>query len=78
MDGGLIYGITKTWSNYLRIYSNGTMDPNGLLATYSHDRGFPEKNTIRLPMANPPPPIRHGDYIKQHYTEEVDRFFSKS
>lgn len=28
-------------------------------------------------MANPPPPINHDKYISQHYTEKVDRYFSK-
>lgn len=76
MDGGLIYGTTKAWSNYLRMYSNGKVDQNGLLA-FSHGGKFPEYNTIRLPMANPPPPARHGLYTNRHYTEEVERFFSK-
>ncbi|XP_034943061.1 dual oxidase 2-like [Chelonus insularis] len=74
LDGGLIYGTTKAWSNYLRMYSNGKMDPNGLLAS-SHGEKFPEYNTVRLPMANPPPPTRHKLYTTRHYTEEVDRFF---
>ncbi|CAD6227223.1 GSCOCT00006031001.3-RA-CDS [Cotesia congregata] len=74
LDGGLIYGTTKAWSNYLRMYSNGKLDQNGLLA-FSHGGKFPEYNTIRLPMANPPPPARHGLYTNRHYTEEVERFF---
>lgn len=76
LDGGLIYGTTKAWSDHLRINSNGKIDPDGLLA-HSHGGKFPEYNTIRLPMANSPPPIRHGVYIDRHYTEEVERFFSK-
>ncbi|XP_008543644.1 dual oxidase isoform X1 [Microplitis demolitor] len=74
LDGGLIYGTTKAWSDHLRINSNGKIDPDGLLA-HSHGGKFPEYNTIRLPMANSPPPIRHGVYIDRHYTEEVERFF---
>ncbi|XP_012281785.1 dual oxidase 2 isoform X2 [Orussus abietinus] len=74
LDGGLIYGTTKAWSDVLRLYSNGTQDPNGLLAS-SHGLLYPEYNTIRLPMANPPPPIQHHTYTSRHYTEEVTRYF---
>lgn len=76
IDGGLMYGVTKQWSDRLRTYSNGTLDPNGMLAS-SHDGLFPEYNTDRLPMANPPPPFYHGDWIKMHETAKVSRFFSK-
>ncbi|XP_076296274.1 dual oxidase 1-like isoform X2 [Lasioglossum baleicum] len=74
LDGGLIYGTSKAWSNVLRTYSNGTFDPNGLLAA-SHDNLYPEYNTDKLPMSNPPPPIHHREYITQHRTEKVERFF---
>ncbi|XP_031836587.1 dual oxidase 1-like isoform X2 [Nomia melanderi] len=74
LDGGLIYGTSKAWSNVLRTYTNGTFDPNGLLAA-SHENLYPEYNTDKLPMFNPPPPIHHHEYIMQHYTEEVERFF---
>ncbi|XP_078052427.1 dual oxidase-like isoform X2 [Augochlora pura] len=74
LDGGLIYGTSKAWSNFLRTYSNGTFDQNGLLASCCKNL-YPANNTEKLPMSNPPPPIRHHDYITRHYTEEVDRFF---
>ncbi|XP_076646950.1 dual oxidase 2-like isoform X2 [Halictus rubicundus] len=74
LDGGLIYGTSKAWSNVLRTYSNGTFDPNGLLAA-SHNNLYPEYNTDKLPMSNPPPPIHHREYITQHRTEKVERFF---
>ncbi|XP_072402675.1 dual oxidase 2-like [Diabrotica undecimpunctata] len=74
IDGGLHYGITKQWSDQLRTYSNGTVDPRGRLAS-SHDGLFPEYNTNRLPMANPPPPFHHALYVQQHETAKVSRFF---
>ncbi|XP_076380631.1 dual oxidase 1 isoform X2 [Megalopta genalis] len=74
LDGGLIYGTSKAWSNFLRTYSDGTFDQNGLLAS-SYNNSYPAYNTEKLPMSNPPPPIGHDDYIAQHYTEKVDRFF---
>ncbi|KAK0181298.1 hypothetical protein PV327_003591 [Microctonus hyperodae] len=74
LDGGSIYGTKKVWSDYLRTYSNGTFDHNGMLA-HSDDRQYPERNKIRLPMENPPPPIHHKEYINRHYTENVERFY---
>lgn len=76
IDGGLFYGITKQWSDQLRTYKNGTIDPDGRLA-FSHDGLFPEENTDRLPMANPPPPFNHSEFIKKHELAKVSRFFSK-
>lgn len=76
LDGGLIYGTTKAWSDHLRLYKNGTLAPRGLLAT-SHDGLFPDYNTLRLPMANPPPPFYHRDFVMKHETYKVERFFSK-
>lgn len=75
LDGGLIYGTSKAWSDILRTQANGTIAPHGQLA--SSQPLYPEYNNIRLPMANPPPPIHHHQYITQHYTEEVTRYFSK-
>jgi len=74
LDGGLIYGTTKAWSDHLRLYKNGTLAPRGLLAT-SHDGLFPDYNTINLPMANPPPPFYHRDFAMKHETFKVNRFF---
>lgn len=39
---------------------------------------FPAQNTERLPMANPPPPTNHSQYVGQGYTADVNRFFSKA
>lgn len=75
LDGGLMYGITKQWSDQLRTYSNGSIDVNGKLA-FSHGGLFPEYNTHRLPMANPPPPFYHAEYIEKHEIAKVSRFFS--
>ncbi|XP_046745897.1 dual oxidase 1-like [Diprion similis] len=74
LDGGLIYGTTKAWSDVLRTNKDGKIDPKGLLAT-SNDELFPIINNVRLPMANPPPPANHHRYITQHSTEPVNRFY---
>lgn len=75
-DGGLVYGISKAWSDYLRLYENGTLAPRGLLAT-TEDGLFPARNTQRLPMANPPPPANHTKFKNLHELANVNRFFSK-
>lgn len=74
IDGGLMYGVSKQWADQLRTYADGTIDPDGLLAS-SHDGLFPEYNTQRLPLANPPPPFHHKDFIKNHDIFNVSRFF---
>ncbi|XP_017767878.1 PREDICTED: dual oxidase-like [Nicrophorus vespilloides] len=74
IDGGLMYGISKQWADQLRTYSNGTIDPDGMLAS-SHDGLFPEYNTHRLPLANPPPPFHHKEFIENHEIFNVSRFF---
>lgn len=68
--------MTKQWSDQLRTYENGTIDPDGRLA-FSSGGLFPALNSHRLPLANPPPPIYHSMFIKSHQTAKVSRFFSK-
>lgn len=70
-----MYGITKQWSDELRTFSNGSIDGDGKLA-YSYGGRFPELNTNRLPMANPPPPFYHAEMVKEHQLLKVSRFFS--
>ncbi|PSN41143.1 hypothetical protein C0J52_05201 [Blattella germanica] len=65
LDGGLVYGTTKAWADHLRMYKNGTVDPHGKLAT-SNEGLFPEINSVRLPMANPPPPFHHSVYVRDY------------
>ncbi|XP_060531820.1 dual oxidase 2-like [Cylas formicarius] len=74
IDGGLFYGTSKMWADELRTYANGTVDPDGKLAS-SHNGLFPEFNTRKLPMANPPSPFYHAHYIDRHETDSVERFF---
>ncbi|EFN70161.1 Dual oxidase [Camponotus floridanus] len=74
LDGGLIYGTSKAWSDVLRTNSSGILQPDGQLAS-SYFGLYPDYNTVRLPMANPPPPIHHHQYVSQHYSESVTRYF---
>ncbi|GAB1861574.1 NAD(P)H oxidase (H2O2-forming) [Camponotus japonicus] len=76
LDGGLIYGTSKAWSDVLRTNSSGILQPDGQLAS-SYFGLYPDYNTVRLPMANPPPPIHHHQYVSQHYSESVTRYFSE-
>ncbi|XP_036145613.1 dual oxidase 2 [Monomorium pharaonis] len=74
LDGGLIYGTSKAWSDVLRTNASGILQENGQLATSDFPL-YPDYNTVRLPMANPPPPIHHHQYVSRHYTESVTRYF---
>lgn len=79
-DGGLFYGTSKAWADYLRTNEDGELAPDGLLAATNEKISglFPAFNRERLPMANPPPPVNHSSFIQQHETLKVERFFSKS
>ncbi|KAL1420959.1 hypothetical protein MTO96_004326 [Rhipicephalus appendiculatus] len=61
IDGGLTYGTSKTWADTLRSFRCGKL-------ASSHKGQFPVENSIRLPMANPPPP-------RFHRLRPVSRFF---
>ncbi|KAH7962521.1 hypothetical protein HPB52_016680 [Rhipicephalus sanguineus] len=61
IDGGLTYGTSKTWADTLRAFRCGKL-------ASSHNGQFPVENSIRLPMANPPPP-------RFHRLRPVSRFF---
>ena len=80
LDGGLTYGTTKAWADVLRTFANGSQAPDGLLAWSGADRyrGFPERNAVRLPLANPPPPTQHELFVSRHRTAPVSRFWSES
>ncbi|KAK3606272.1 hypothetical protein CHS0354_037948 [Potamilus streckersoni] len=70
IDGGLFYGTSKAWTDSLREFKDGPL--RGRLAAlnpYADIKdSFPARNTIRLPMANPPPP-------REHVLKPVDRFW---
>lgn len=69
IDGTLMYGPNKAWTDALRSYKDGL-----LAATNDTDPSegyFPAYNEIRLPFANPPPP-------RDHFLKPIKRFFSKS
>ncbi|CAH1797386.1 unnamed protein product [Owenia fusiformis] len=72
IDGGLMYGVSKAWADALRVTKNGNLAPRGRLAaandTDPNEGNYPEYNTIRLPMANPPPPA-------DHVLKPIKRFF---
>jgi dual oxidase len=53
IDGTLMYGPNKAWSDVLRSFNDG------LLAENPDTPGFPPDNAVGLPMANPPVPYEH-------------------
>ncbi|RWS24761.1 dual oxidase 2-like protein [Leptotrombidium deliense] len=50
IDGGVIYGISKSWSNLLRSFKGGK------LKSSEKDHLLPVSNKVHLPMYNHPPP----------------------
>lgn len=80
IDGGLVYGISKGWSDNLR-----TLNEDGKLLNWKDTSGgeFPVYNDIGMPMANPPPPsgpeVLNGqsrEHLKKPRLLNVRRFFS--
>ncbi|XP_046401150.1 dual oxidase 2-like [Ischnura elegans] len=78
IDGGLVYGTSKAWSDLLRREVDGSdwkLAPDGRLASTA-DGLFPAYNIKnQLPLANPPPPFYHDRFIENHETLPVSRFF---
>ena len=68
IDGGLVYGTTKAWADALRSFEGGRLADNSM--NVEGEEGFPEENTLGLPMANPPAP---ADAV----LKDAKRFFSK-
>lgn len=73
IDGTLMYGNAKAWTDALRRFEHGFLRSTD---DAKQDRGeiegsFPAYNDIRLPMANPPPP-------RDHELKPIKRFYSKS
>ncbi|KAK6179799.1 hypothetical protein SNE40_012075 [Patella caerulea] len=66
IDGGLMYGTSKAWTDTLRSFKDGKLLSND--ESQLIPESFPVKNTIRLPMANPPPP-------REHELKPVNRFY---
>ncbi|XP_072030497.1 uncharacterized protein [Amphiura filiformis] len=64
IDGGLVYGTTKTWADKLRSFKGGRLADNG----EEGEPQYPERNFIGLPMANPPDPV-------EHKLKDATRFF---
>ncbi|XP_033750428.1 dual oxidase 2-like isoform X2 [Pecten maximus] len=67
IDGTLIYGPARAWTDAIREFKGGRLkarDPNASIKD-----SFPAENTIRLPFANPPAP-------RQHKLRPVSRFLT--
>ncbi|KAK3607884.1 hypothetical protein CHS0354_036706 [Potamilus streckersoni] len=72
LDGGLFYGTSKAWTDAIRELSTTNTTLRGRLAALDPNvnikDSFPALNSIRLPMANPPPP-------REHVLKPVQRFW---
>ena len=68
MDGGLVYGPVKAWTDAIRFFDNGELAAVDQKKSISDQ--FPIRNDIGLPLANPSPPANHSLY-------PVNRFWGK-
>ncbi|XP_041371604.1 dual oxidase 2-like [Gigantopelta aegis] len=66
LDGGLMYGTAKAWTDTLREFKGGRLLAEDLTKPLSDS--IPVRNDIRLPMPNPPSP-------KDHVLRPVTRFY---
>ena len=75
LDGGLVYGPVKAWTDAIRAFSGGYLTVQNQSATMNIMNTpiaemFPGRNDIGLPLANPPPPANAT-------LVPVNRFWSK-
>lgn len=73
MDGSLIYGTTKAWTDAIRANMNGylgVLNKSQNIDTQPISDMFPPRNDIGLPFANPSPPANATLF-------PVNRFWSK-
>lgn len=71
MDGTLVYGPFKAWTDVLRAFDHE--HPGRLAALNSEldiSEQFPQRNDFGLPLANPPPPVNNSFF-------PVNRFWSE-
>ena len=57
MDGGLVYGPFKAWTDAIRSFEHGELA--ALNQEMDISEQFPIRNSIGLPLANPPPPANN-------------------
>ncbi len=71
MDGGLVYGPFKAWTDVIRSFENGTL---AYIKNETEEvplaNQFPIRNDAGLPLANPPPPANNSLF-------PVNRFWCK-
>ena len=73
MDGGLVYGPFKAWTDAIRSFERGELRSQGIGGSddISDIRNIvPARNDIGLPLANPPPPANNSLF-------PVNRFWSE-
>ena len=68
MDGGLVYGPFKAWTDAIRSFKEGKLAAQNPKMDISEQ--FPIRNDIGLPLANPPPPANNSLF-------PVNRFWSE-
>ncbi len=78
MDGGLVYGPFKAWTDSIRRFDYGELasqGPNGDRSTAGQNADisnlFPYRNDIGLPLANPPPPANNSLFPVNRFWGEL-------
>ncbi|XP_076465945.1 dual oxidase 1-like [Babylonia areolata] len=56
LDGGVIYGTSRMWTNHLRSFQDGALKADSQVPNTS----FPDLNTQSLPLSNQPAPRDHS------------------
>ena len=81
MDGGLVYGPVKAWTDAIRAFERGylTVDNVDNQAVHSTpiSEMVPGRNDIGLPFANPPPPANATLVpVNRFWSEYIQKKFS--
>ena len=78
MDGGLVYGPFKAWTDVIRRFEGGDLAylqyPEGNTETEIANQ-FPTRNDAGLPLANPPPPANNSLFPVNRFWSEFFFFF---
>jgi len=84
MDGGLVYGPFKAWTDAIRRFEKGELASQGIGGSRSkagQDSDIadllPMRNDIGLPLANPPLPAKHSLLPVNRFWSELKMILKK-
>ena len=77
LDGGLMYGVAKAWTDTLRSFEGGRLGSQHIFEAQRAANpvppisySVPRDNNIGLPMANPPPPANQSLHTVNRFWRE--------